>query len=87
MTDRFANNGDSMNAPAFRDFDITPHATDPLAEVTRAIYVGSGGNLVVKLVDSGSDRTYVAVPTGTILPVRATHVRATSTAGSLVGMV
>ena len=55
--------------------------------MTRAIYVGTGGDIA--LVDAaGNAVTFKAVPQGSVLPVRARAVRvAGTTAADLVGLV
>lgn len=64
-------------------FAITPHATDPLERETKAIAIVTGGTVVYRHPDEGSDRT-VTLPAG-FFPLRATHIRATSTAVNLTG--
>ncbi len=87
MTDRFSTYRGGLTAPAEHAFAITPHESNALEEVTRGIWVGTGGNVVCRLVSSGADVSFANVPDGTMLPVRASHVRATSTASGLVGLV
>lgn len=73
--------------PAFEAFAITPHDTNYLPQVTRAIYVGVTGDVVIKCRE-GAAVTFVGVPAGMILPVKAEQVKATgTTADSLVGLV
>lgn len=87
MADRFEAFAASITGPATHAFTVTPHATNPLADVTRALWIGVGGNVTCRLSGSGSDVTFLNVPDGTLLPIRATHVRATSTASNIIGMV
>ncbi len=56
---------------------------------TRAVYVGSGGDISVEMVGPLAEKTvvFVAVLTGTILPVAITRVNSTNTtASSLVAI-
>lgn len=50
-----------------------PGIVGELANVTRAIYVGGTGNLVVTLQD-GSEAIFYDIPAGTLLPIRATEI-------------
>jgi len=55
------------------------------AAATRGLYVGSGGDISVEMIGDGlADATviFVAVPTGTLLPVSITRVNNTSTTAS-----
>jgi hypothetical protein len=65
-------------SPPTRAAAVTPHNTNELEFVTRALYVGSVGDVKVAMADSG-EVTFVAVPTGTTLPIRVKKVFATGT--------
>lgn len=56
----------------------TSDSTDFSGFVTRGIYVGVGGDVVAVTV-ANSAVTFKNVPSGTVLPVRARRVNATST--------
>lgn len=69
--------------PAVGAFTITASA-DPLAYQCRAIYVGTGGNVTLTTT-RGQSVQFTNVPSGSILPVRCTHVTAASASG-IVGL-
>jgi hypothetical protein len=87
MADEFTSTSDSPISPARNALAVTPHDTNALANVSKALYVGGAGNIVVRLADDSADVTFTGVTAGSILPIRASHVRATSTtATSIVNM-
>lgn len=87
MPDRFANHAASLDSPAASGFAITPSDGADLAEVTRAVYVGTAGNLAVTTL-TGEDLLFVGVPGGTFMPVRLRRIKATgTTASAMVGLV
>lgn len=71
----------SIDSPAAHAKVVTPADDVDLTKTTRAIYVGVGGNLAVKMrgIEGDSIVTFVGVPTGALLPIRVREVRATST--------
>lgn len=85
--DNFSTALDSLIAPARNCFSIIPHDVTALVEVPKAIYVGSGGDIVVRAIDSNQDVVFANVASGSILDVRAAAIRATgTTANDLVGL-
>lgn len=84
--DPFARSGDSLVAPAKLCFTIVPDDNAGLPIATKAIYIGTGGNLVLRPVGSDTDVTLANVVAGTILPIRVSAVRTASTAADLVGL-
>lgn len=75
-----------LDAPASKAAAITPNDSADLAFATRAIYVGGAGNLAVQMQLDGAV-TFVAVPAGSILPIRVARVLATgTTATNLIGL-
>jgi hypothetical protein len=84
MADTFAKHTRSLTSPPEHAVAVTP-ADQDLAQVTRALYVGVGGDLAVRMQDGGS-ATFVGVPSGTLLPLRVSRVLPASTAGGIVGL-
>lgn len=84
--DPFDRSGDSLVAPAKHAFAITPQASGDLPSATKALYVGTGGDLTLRALDSDQDVTLRNVASGSILPIRIRAVRDTSTAANLVGL-
>jgi hypothetical protein len=80
-------NMNTVTAPAFDHFAITPSDSTNFNAYARGIYVGVGGDVVV-VSPAGNAVTYKNVPTGAILPVIAIRVNSTSTtATNMVGFV
>lgn len=85
--DLYTDSPTGLDAPSMDAFAITPTDSTDLSRITRAIYVGGGGDLNVTL-RSGNTVKFTAVPQGTVLPVRAKQVQATGTTATLlIGML
>ena len=84
--DRFASYQATLTAPASAAAEVTPSDSTDLPEVTRAIYVGSAGDLRVRMAD-GVIVTFIAAQGGAIYPLRVAQVFATGTdAGGIVAL-
>lgn len=78
---------DSAMAPALECFAITPDDTAILPSLTKAIYVGTGGDIVLRSARGEADVTFRNIPSGYILDVRVAAIRATgTTADDIVGL-
>ena len=87
MADAFSGGVDSVIAPATRAVAVVPHDVNALADIPKALFVGSGGHLVLRGAGGGADVVFKNVADGTVLPVRAQFVRATgTTAADIVGL-
>lgn len=86
QTDPFESATDSLIAPARSAFPIIPDDAADLPIATKAIYVGTGGDIVLRAVDSDDDAIFVGVPDGAILPIRVRAVRTSTTANNLLGL-
>lgn len=76
-----------LSDPATHAFAITPDNSTAITFATRAIYVGTGGDITLRGANSPADVLLKAVPTGSVLPIRTKYVRATgTTAADLVGL-
>jgi len=84
--DRFGTFTPDLIQPIRAAKAVTPSDSADLAEVTRAIWVGTVGNLNVDLADGGT--IVLTAPTlGVIHWLRVKRVRATSTtAGAIVAL-
>lgn len=69
---------EGLTSPADNLVAITPSDSTDLANVSRAIYVGGAGNLVVTPYGGGSNVT-LAVVAGAVLPIRVSRVLSTGT--------
>ena len=86
MTEKYQGRADDISAPARRGFSITRSDSTDLAAETRAVYIGTAGDLAV-ILSSGDEVTLAAVPAGSLLPLRVRRVKSTGTSASqLVGL-
>lgn len=73
-------------APAMEAAAVTPSNSADLPNgICRALYIGTGGDLVVDTYGNSSI-TFTGVLGGTILPLQIKRVRATSTAANMVAL-
>lgn len=87
MIDQFAHSANSLTAPCREGFSITPNDTAILPQISRAIYIGGGGDLVVRFVDGTQDVVLRNTISGSILDLRVSAVRQTgTTATDIVGL-
>jgi len=74
------------DAAASDGANVTPSDGMVMPRHTRGIYVGSAGDLVVRMV-AGTTVTFVSVPAGALLPLRTDMVKATgTTAANIVAL-
>ena len=85
--DNFHHSSDSLISPAQSCFVIVPDDLQDLEQVTKAIFVGQGGDVTVRPLDNVSDVTFRNVAEGAILDIRISAVRASgTTAADIVGL-
>ena len=79
---------DSVTSPSRDWFNIAPSDSADLSIIPKAIYVGTGGDLVVTSARTNSEVIFRNVPSGAVLDVRPAAVRETgTTAADLVGLI
>ncbi len=87
MTDDFKHHSATLTSPGVSAFSITPHDTNEIDPVPRAIRVGTGGTLVGRAVGSSADVTFTNVADGETIPVRFKFIRAAgTTCANIVGL-
>jgi hypothetical protein len=87
MADRFETQTDTLTQPARAAFAITPHATNEIDPLPKALYVGSGGDIMLRAAGSSADVLFRNLASGQILDVRARFIRvAGTTAADIVGL-
>lgn len=86
MPSEIAPQASGLSAPALDAAAITPSDAASLPDPVRAIYVGAGGNLRVRML-SGEIVTFAGVLGGAVYPLRVAQVLATGTSATgLVGL-
>lgn len=84
--DAFFGFSDSVQSPARKCFVITPHATNELAILPKAIRAPSDGVINLRAVDSDTDVAH-PVAAGEVVFVRVQYVRVSGTTvtGDIIG--
>lgn len=82
LNDPFAHTLESVVAPAADCFVITPDDTGDLPKATKALFIGTGGDIVLRSVAGTGDVTFRNLPDGSILDVRVRAIRATGTSAA-----
>ena len=82
MSDAFKDFDDTILAPSRAPYAVTPNDVTALPIVPKALYVGTGGTIVLCGETASADVTFVNVANGQVLDVRAAYVRATGTTAS-----
>lgn len=75
--------GTGANFPASHAEAVTPSDSVDLTYVSRGLWVGVGGNLSVVMA-SGATVTFAGIASGTLLPIRVSRVRSTSTTATTI---
>lgn len=76
----------SVTSPPKDMVAVTPSDVTVFPRVTRGIYVGFGGDIVIRTAD-GDDLTFTFAENGTVLPIAAVMVKATgTTADNIIAM-
>lgn len=76
--DTLAQRADTTDFPARRLRAVSPHDTNELQFLPKALFIGTGGTLSV-IAEEDTAAVSLTVATGSIVPVRAKIVRATGT--------
>lgn len=85
--DTMAQRGDTVDFSAKRLRAVTPHDTNELEFVAKALFVGTGGTISI-IAQEDTAAVSLTVATGSIVPVRAKLVRATgTTATGIVALI
>lgn len=87
IDDSFSSAANSLIAPSADCFAIVPNDTQELGQATKAIFVGTGGNIVLKAIHSEDFVTFSNVISGSILDIRVRAISATgTTAQDIIGL-
>ena len=86
-TDTFSEYKPGLTAPAGDGAAVTPHDTNELSFVARALYIGGSGTVVL-VTPAGTTLTFVGLSQGQTLSVRCKIVKSTgTTATNIIALV
>ena len=81
--DRFDRALDAVTSPARDALPVAPDDAVPLPRLPKALLVGGAGTLTLRAVDGSAD-VALSVVAGQLVPIRASHVRATGTSATQI---
>lgn len=88
LHDPYEHTAASVTAPAETCFAIAPDDAAELPVATKAIFIGTGGDVTLRLVADEEDVAFRNLASGSILDVRVRAIRASgTTASDIVGLV
>lgn len=76
----------NINGSFTKSETIDKSTTHSLEYVTKKVWVGSAGNLKVKLLEDNDYQTLGNVPAGTLLDIRITDIHSDTTCDNIVGL-
>ena len=76
--DLFWNHSTGLEGPAENGANVAPNDGNDLVQVTRALYVGGGGDIRIT-TRAGTQITLTNVPAGALLPLRICRIWQTDT--------
>lgn len=76
--DDYGSQDDTLSSSSLAPFAVSLDDNSDLATIPKALWVGTGGDVRLRGVN-GQPVTFVGVPSGFIIPVRASRVFATGT--------
>lgn len=79
--DKFSEYPTTLTAPARDASTVVPHDSNDLTQLPRALYIGQGGNVSVRMPGGGTV-VFANAQGGSFLPVRALGINATGTTAS-----
>lgn len=79
MADRFSDVADTPAMPPRGCVVVVPDDARSLATVAKALYVGTGGSIVMRGIDDATDQLWKNIPSGALIPFRVAAIRATGT--------
>ena len=83
MADPYESNAAGLDSPAIDGAAVTPNDSTDLTTTPRALWVGGAGNVSLVTL-GGTTLTITGIPAGTLLPIRVTRVRSTSTTATAI---
>ena len=74
-----------LTDPAQNAVPVTPSDDNALPHLSRGLYVGTGGDLVIEMANK-QEVTFIGVFGGSLLPIQANKVKAATTATDIVSL-